>query len=236
MPTTTEPPYQTTTPDPCICENLPDKFTINVKTGLFRDYCRRAIPQDKLGDPYLILHAEEIGPAWLIDNKMVELEIPWNPFLNPANIFDVGLEHKGSVPMVFRKLGNIKRENCQVYASRNNSIPLITRIFTSVQQLGEFDPNLPNPFISQRITLKFEAVLFLRNGEWHIKFVIKGNLADGFPTKFMINIEDCPQDGEFVDLDNDGFVDDIDINDIGSNELETIPMRLPPFKNSVLGF
>ena len=227
------PATSTTTPAPCICENMPDKITINVKTGLFRDYCRRIIPQEHLNKPYIYFFNGDLGDnqtKWRIDNKMVELD-PNNPFVNLANILNVGLQYVGSVPLVFKKMNPpVEREGCDAYESRGNSIPLQVRIAVGQQ--------LPNLFdhLSPVIVLTFEAVMFLDNGDWNIKFIVKGNLAEGFTPKIMTNVNPCPQNGEFVEVvDGDQFVD-VNINDSGSDDLETIAMMMPPFKNSLLGY
>lgn len=217
----------TTTPAPCVCDEMPDKMTINVRSSNFSNYCKTVLPPRERGASF-IFAAEDIDGVdnshglWIIDNEAIDIDE--SPFFYRQG---GGLPiQKGVIPMVFRKI-ELTRENCPVYFSTNNSIPLRVKIHNFTI----------NKFVSKFLILRFAAWMLRKNNKWIIIFRLIGNGDANFQPKILINEDDCPRyeswiEGNFQDIE----LSDLNIDDSDSDELVTIAMRIPPFKNSVLGF
>ena len=221
MPTTTS----TTTPAPCICEISDDEFTINVETNLFWEYTRSSLRVDLLVNDYY--YDFEFQNRWRLNGKMFEFEKNNNPLQNPATPKSHNF-WTAPIPLTFKKLNPpVIQEGCDVYVSALNSLPLGLLLIA-----GEGDKDAFN------IVMTFMAKLFLLDGVWTIGWYVSGNFDQLFKPRRMTTNNICPMDGGFIDgtvlaLLNPNFYEILAGN---VQNLDTVAMMMPPFKNSVLGY
>jgi len=204
---------------------MPDNFIINVETNLFLEYTRSGL-QGPLADLLVndYYYDFEFENQWHLNNKLFEFGKNNNPLKNPATPKSHNF-WKAPIPLTFKKLDPpVIQEDCNVYATTINKLPIGLLLYA-----GEGDKDIFN------IVMTFRAKLFLLDGTWTIGWWVSGNCNQLFIPRRMTTDNNCPMDGGFID-GTELSLPNWDELAVNVQNLDTVAVMLPPFKNSVLGF
>lgn len=230
----------TTTPAPCKCEPLPDVVKVVIRSSFFVDYAKQRIPQQFQN--HQIGWGGDKDAVWTIGGKPVVFLPEEDPFSAAINALGIS----GSVPMTFVKITPTElRGGCPAYVSMGNHMPKkIPFIFNlTPEEIALLGGNKEDDFFNFKgVTMMWMGVLLLVDDVWTIKLdVMKGNIANNNLEAKVLQIfprdTDCP-DYMFRYTQTEEILQGINmqINEIDVDLTEAFSIKLPPFKNSVLGY